>query len=271
MAQAGLGSRRGVEKEIEAGRVRINQQVASLGASIKAGDRVSWSQAAGLREFDVVEQAAEHSTLMYHKPEGVVTTRSDPEGRRTVFDHLPEPSQGRWIAVGRLDINTTGLLLLTTDGELAHQLMHPSSGMDREYLCRVRGQVSPEVIETLLAGVNLEDGPARFTDIVQGEQTETHTWYTVTLMEGRQREVRRLWEHVGAQVARLKRVRYGPVFLPASLRRGRWERLSAADHRLLRREAGLSAAQPLLQLRPVKASVERGQPRTVPRRRPPTR
>lgn len=269
MAQAALGSRRALERDIEAGHVKINGQAAALGATVGVGDRISWTQAGDVREFVVREQAAEHQTLMYHKPEGVVTSRQDPEGRRTVFDHLPEPEQGRWIAVGRLDINTTGLLLLTTDGDLAHRLMHPSTGMDREYLCRVRGQVSPELIDQLIAGVELDDGPGRFTDVVMGEQTDSHTWYTVTLMEGRQREVRRLWEHIGAQVARLKRVRYGPVFLPASLRRGRWERLAAADHRLLRREAGLPPAEGTLQLEPLRASGAtsgRGRQQTTPRR-----
>ena len=278
MAQAGLGSRRALERDIASGLIDINGQTAELGATVGPNDRIVWRHQDGLKDYLVRAQAAEHQTLMYHKPEGVVTTRQDPEGRRTVFDHLPEPEQGRWIAVGRLDINTTGLLLLTTDGELAHRLMHPSTGMDREYLCRVRGQVDPERINQLLTGVELEDGPGRFTDVVMGEQTDSHTWYTVTLMEGRQREVRRLWEHIGAQVARLKRVRYGPVFLPASLKRGRWERLAAADHRLLRREAGLAPPEALLQLVPANRNRPTGGPtgaraprQTAPRPRRPKR
>jgi len=156
-----------------------------------------------------------------------------------VFAALPGVRDGRWIAIGRLDFNTAGLLLLTTDGELANRMMHPSGKVDREYLCRVRGQVSDQQLEQLMNGVVLEDGPARFSDLVIGEHTAGHTWYTVTIMEGRNREVRRLWESVGAQVARLKRVRFGPVFLPARLRPGHFERLTLRDHKILREDVGL--------------------------------
>lgn len=180
-----------------------------------------------------------HRTLVYYKPEGELTTRSDPEGRRTVFDKLPRTADARWVAVGRLDINTHGLLLLTTDGELANRMMHPSGRIDREYLCRIRGRLSDEQIRQLLDGVELDDGRARFSDLVPGESTSGHTWYTVTIMEGRNREVRRLWEAVGARVARLKRVRFGPVFLPARLRPGQFEELKPADHRILREDVGL--------------------------------
>ncbi len=193
------------------------------------------------KRLRITGRPAEHRTLIYHKPEGEVTTRSDPEGRRTVFDRLPRLKQGRWIAIGRLDINTAGLLVLTTDGELANRMMHPSGQVDREYLCRIRGSVSDEQIKQLKKGVKLDDGPARFTDIVAGEVTGGHSWYTVALMEGRYREVRRLWEAVGAQVARLKRVRFGPIFLPARVKSGQFEELSAADHRILREDVGLSS------------------------------
>lgn len=192
------------------------------------------------RRFTVVARQPSHETILYHKPEGVVTTRNDPEGRTTVFDRLPAPSQGRWIAIGRLDLNTAGLLVLTTDGELANRMMHPSGRVDREYLCRIRGQISDEQLGQLLSGVDIGDGPARFSDLVVGESTGSHTWYTVTIMEGRNREVRRLWEAVGAQVARLKRVRFGPVFLTAALRSGRYQRLSPRDHRTLREDVGLA-------------------------------
>jgi 23S rRNA pseudouridine2605 synthase len=239
MAAAGLGSRRGLEKRIEAGDVRLNDKAAILGSTVDAGDRIEVDG----RSYRVESVSTAHRTLVYHKPEGEVTTRSDPEGRRTVFDRLPKPASGRWIAIGRLDLNTAGLLLLTTDGELANRMMHPSGQVDREYLCRIRGAVSEEQIQQLLDGVRLDDGVARFSDLVAGEVTSGHAWYTVTILEGRNREVRRLWEAVGAQVARLKRVRFGPVFLSSRLRTGRYEELSPQDHRVLRQDVGL-ASQP---------------------------
>lgn len=236
LAQAGLGSRRQIEARIERGEIRLDDQAARLGDTARPGSVIEIDS----QRWRVKAQPAEHRTLMYHKPEGEVTTRSDPEGRRTVFDRLPKLDQGRWIAVGRLDINTAGLLVLTTDGELANRMMHPSGRVDREYLCRIRGAVDDSQIQRLLSGVQLDDGPARFTDLVAGEVTSGHSWYTVVLMEGRHREVRRLWEAVGAQVARLKRVRFGPVFLPARVRSGHYQELSASDHRILREDVGLS-------------------------------
>lgn len=227
-----------METLIAESRVSIN------GRSAKPGDRAGPGDVVGLdkRRFKVVLKRPGHRSLIYHKPEGVVTTRRDPQGRPTVFDELPALEEGRWIAVGRLDLNTSGVLLLTTDGELAHRMMHPSGKVDREYLCRIRGAVSEEQIERLLDGVELEDGPARFTDLVPGEVTAGHAWYTVVIMEGRHREVRRMWEAVGATVARLKRVRFGPVFLPPDLRAGRFQELNAADHRILREDVGLPSA-----------------------------
>ena len=237
LARAGLGSRRALETRIEAGEIRVNNEIARPGTTVGTGDSIELDG----RKWLVAASRPTHRTLIYHKPEGEVTSRKDPEGRRTVFDRLPSVGDGRWIAIGRLDINTAGLLVLTTDGELAHRMMHPSGNVDREYLCRIRGPVSEEQIERLLKGVDLEDGQARFSDLVPGEVTAGHTWYTVTIMEGRNREVRRLWEAVGAQVARLKRVRFGPVFLPARLRTGRYEELSATDHRILREDVGLKS------------------------------
>jgi 23S rRNA pseudouridine2605 synthase len=163
--------------------------------------------------------------LLYYKPAGEVTTRADPQRRPTVFERLPEPASGRWINVGRLDVNTSGLLLLTTDGELAHRLMHPSSEVEREYLVRVRGQPGPKVIRQLLAGVQLEDGPARFDRIVAEDTAAenggpSHSTFRVMLHEGRNREVRRLWNAVGFEVSRLLRIRYGPVELPRDMRPG---------------------------------------------------
>lgn len=162
--------------------------------------------------------------LLYNKPLGEVTTRSDPQGRPTVFERLPPPGHGRWIAVGRLDVNTSGLLLLTTDGELAHRLMHPSSEIEREYLVRVRGRPDPVTLRRLLAGVALEDGLARFDRIVP----ESPGAFRVVLHEGRNREVRRLWGAVGHEVSRLRRIRYGPIELPRDLRPGTSRQADAA-------------------------------------------
>ncbi len=247
LAAAGLGSRRGLEKRIEAGEIEVNGKTATIGATVSLGDKIAIDG----RAWEVSASDTTHRTLIYHKPEGEVTTRSDPEGRKTVFDRLPRLKGQRWIAIGRLDINTAGLLLLTTDGELANQMMHPSGQVDREYLCRIRGAVSEEQIEQLRKGVMLEDGPGRFSDVVAGEVTGGHAWFTVAILEGRNREVRRLWEAVGAQVARLKRVRFGPVFLPARVRSGRYEELSAEDHRILREDVGLKAQARELVLIPI--------------------
>lgn len=250
MARAGLGSRRQIETHMANGEVKVNHVPAVLGQQVGLGDVVEYNA----RQYKVLSARPAHRTLVYHKPEGEVTTRSDPEGRKTVFDRLPRLKEGRWIAIGRLDINTAGLLLLTTDGELANQMMHPSSAVDREYLCRIRGEVTDDQVETLKRGVILDDGPAKFSDVVVGESTQGHTWVTVTLLEGRNREVRRLWEAVGGQVARLKRVRYGAVFLPARVRSGRFEELTDKDHQILREDAGLTQASDELVLVPERAS-----------------
>lgn len=249
LSRAGLGARRKIEALVAAGRIRVNGKTAELGRRVAAGDRITLD---GDR-YAVVERRSRHQTLIYHKPEGEVTTRSDPEGRATVFDRLPAVADGRWIAIGRLDLNTAGLLLLTTDGELAHRMMHPAGNVDREYVCRIRGEVSDADLQRLLAGVELGDGVAKFSDLVVGEHTSGHTRYTVAIMEGRNREVRRLWEAVGATVARLKRVRFGPVFLPPDLKPGQYRKLGAKDHRILREDVGLrpAAAELALERQPV--------------------
>lgn len=246
MARAGLGSRRALEKRIGAGQVRVNDRPASLGDSVVPGDRIRMDEGA----WTVVRAQPTHRCLVYNKPEGEVTTRSDPQGRPTVFDRLPALKGARWIAIGRLDINTTGLLLLTTDGELAHAMMHPSSNVDREYACRVRGPVSAEALKNLRSGVELEDGPARFSDIVESGGSGENLWFHVTILEGRNREVRRLWASQGVTVSRLKRVRYGAAFLPKRLRMGQYHELDARDYQVLREDIGLGAPPAELRLKP---------------------
>ncbi|HEY4447731.1 MAG TPA: pseudouridine synthase [Steroidobacteraceae bacterium] len=219
LAEAGLGSRRAIEGWIRAGRVSVAGRRAQLGDRASRTDEVCLDG----RRLDLLGEAgAAAELLLYYKPVGEVTTRSDPQGRPTVFDRLPPPGHGRWISVGRLDVNTAGLLLLTTDGQLAHQLMHPSREVEREYLVRVRGHPGPEVLHSLLEGVLLQDGPARFDRISEDSSApeSSHSSFRVVLHEGRNREVRRLWEAVGFEVSRLLRVRYGPVELPRDLRPG---------------------------------------------------
>lgn len=224
LARAGVGSRRAIEKLISENRVQVNGRLAKLGDALGRGDSVRVDGKPVKVETAFTQY---RRVIAYHKPEGEVCTASDPEGRPTVFDRLPEPGQGRWIMVGRLDVNTAGLLLFTTDGELAHRLMHPSSGVDREYAVRVKGQVDDDMIARLKAGVELEDGVAKFTDIQKSvsEGDGSNQWYYCVLMEGRHREARRLWESQGPIVSRLRRVRYGCIFLPKRLRSGRWEEL----------------------------------------------
>ncbi|TBR38320.1 23S rRNA pseudouridine(2605) synthase RluB [Marinomonas agarivorans] len=218
LARSGQGSRREMEQRIREGRVLVNGSVATL------GDRVSINDDIELDGYKVKTSAAgsNRRVIIYNKLEGEVCTRKDPEGRPTVFDKLPRLKGERWIAVGRLDINTSGLLLFTTDGELANRLMHPSTQIDREYLVRVMGDVKEEHLSELRKGVLLDDGMAKFTDIVDGGGEGINHWFYVCLMEGRNREVRRLWESQGMKVNRLKRVRFGPVFLPSKAKSGRF-------------------------------------------------
>jgi 23S rRNA pseudouridine2605 synthase len=237
LARAGLGSRRDIEQWITDGRVKVNGAVANLGARVEPRDAISVDGQLLKRE-DMAQTV--RRVLIYNKPEGEICTRDDPEGRPTVFDRLPRPKEGRWINIGRLDINTTGLLLFTTDGELANRLMHPSYEMDREYAVRVRGEVTDEMIEQLKAGVMLEDGPAKFTDIKEAPGGEGFNhWYHCVVMEGRNREVRRLWESQGLVVSRLKRVRFGPVFMTSDLPMGRWREMGQRELDILSEEVGL--------------------------------
>lgn len=236
LARMGLGSRRQVEEWISVGRVTVNGEPARLGCRVDSLDQIAVDGRPLKRDLntEVVRRV-----LIYNKPEGEVCTRDDPEGRPTVFDQLPRLKQGRWVNVGRLDINTTGLLLFTTDGELANRLMHPSWQMDREYAVRVMGEVDEEMIERLKEGVMLEDGPARFTDIVSSGGEGINRWFHVCLLEGRNREVRRLWESQGVRVNRLKRVRFGPVFLGAEVPVGRWREMNQQELDVLSAEVGL--------------------------------
>ena len=238
LARAGLGSRREMERWIEAGRVSVNGRIAGIGDSASAEDkvRVDGQPVPPHRLFP-----RELRVLAYYKPEGLVVSRKDEQGRDNVFTHLPRLNNGRWIAIGRLDLTTTGLLLFSNDGELANLLMHPSSGIDREYAVRVRGTVDNETLQRLRDGVELEDGPARFTDIVDNGGEGSNHWYHVALMEGRNREVRRLWESQGVEVSRLMRVRFGPVFLPRKARPGRFWDLEREEIAALLDWVGLSA------------------------------
>ncbi len=220
LARAGLSSRREIESMIQAGRVSVNGIVASLGDRLEdpnAHIRVDGHSVKVSSSSEVVCRV-----LAYNKPEGELCTRSDPEGRRTVFDRLPRLNGARWVAVGRLDANTSGLLLFTTDGELANRLMHPSRQIQREYMVRVFGEINEDMVRNLVRGVKLDDGEARFEDVLYaGGEGKNHTFYVV-ITEGRNREVRRLWESQGVTVSRLKRVRYGDIFLPKELPRGGW-------------------------------------------------
>lgn len=230
LAQLGFGSRREIERWITSGRIVVNGEPATLGQSISAEDTVLVD---GKRIDLSEEKKPSKHLIVYNKPEGEVCTRKDPQGRPTVFDKLPSVHNGRWISVGRLDVNTSGLLLFTTDGELANRLMHPSNQIDREYAVRVLGDVTEDMLQQLVDGVQLEDGPARFEEIVSPKPDEDNPkanhWYYVCLQEGRNREVRRIWETLDdIKVSRLKRVRYANVFLEKQLKLGQW-RLAEQD------------------------------------------
>ncbi|HDL6277737.1 TPA: 23S rRNA pseudouridine(2605) synthase RluB [Mannheimia haemolytica] len=238
LARAGQGSRRELEEIIAAGRVSVDGKMATL------GDRVQVSSSTKIRiDGHLVNlmpaQKEICRVLMYYKPEGELCTRSDPEGRSTVFDRLPRLSGARWIAVGRLDINTSGLLLFTTDGELANRLMHPSREVEREYSVRVFGNIDDAMLQRLRKGVQLEDGPANFKQIKVVGGTGLNQWFDVTLTEGRNREVRRLWESQGVEVSRLIRIRYGNIKLDKGLPRGGWEEMGLEQVNYLRELVGL--------------------------------
>ncbi|PPV05810.1 pseudouridylate synthase [Xanthomonas bromi] len=253
LAQAGLGSRRALEQRIADGLIKVNGAVAQTGMSVRSGDKIELDG----RSFVASALTEPSRVLIYNKPEGEVTTREDPEGRPTVFESLPALKGSRWIAIGRLDINTTGLLLLTTDGELANAMMHPSYEVEREYVVRVRApegeeKVSDVIIERLSRGVLLEDGGAKFDEIERIGGTDSHDWFRVVVKEGRNREVRRLWESQGCQVSRLKRSRYGKISLPRELLRGQSVEVAQDKVDALRAELKLEEGAPsALTLQPV--------------------
>jgi 23S rRNA pseudouridine2605 synthase len=246
LARAGLGSRREMEGWIEAGRVSIDGSVASL------GDRVLPDQTVRV-DGKLLEtgRPLRPRVIMYHKPEGEICSRNDPDGRPSVFDHLPRIRHGRWINIGRLDFNTSGLLLFSNDGELVHALTHPSLGIEREYAVRVKGVASNATLKSLQKEIVLDDGPAHFTDIVDGGGEGENHWYYVVIMEGRYREVRRMWEAVGHPVTRLIRTRYGPIILPRKLHKSKRIELEPDDIKLLYDAAGLVYREPKARRHPL--------------------
>lgn len=226
LAQIGIGSRREIEEWVIAGRISVNGLPAALGQKIGPGDLVKYNGKPIPLKFADKREAR---VLVYHKTEGEIVTRDDPEGRPSVFERLPMLKRGRWIAVGRLDFNTSGLLLFTNDGTLANKLMHPRYEMEREYAVRLLGRLEDEQIASLTTGIELEDGPARFASLRDEGGEGANHWYRVVLSEGRNREVRRMFEAVGLTVSRLMRVRYGPVELPTRLKRGMWMEMPEAE------------------------------------------
>ena len=226
LARVGLGSRRYMEEVIAAGRVSVNGQVAQVGERIEPGDELRID---GRKVSFQIEDEIRRRVLIYYKPEGEICSRSDPESRPTVFEQLPAIANDRWVMVGRLDINSTGLLLFTNDGELANRLMHPSNEIEREYAVRVMGEVTPQIKNNMLKGVVLDDGPAKFESFSEIGGEGINRWFQVVVKEGRNREVRRIFESQGLKVSRLLRTRYGTVILPRELRTGRWMELDKND------------------------------------------
>lgn len=280
LARAGIGSRREMERLIETGQVKVNDHIAKLGDRVTNKDKVFVNgQRVVLRS-----ELTRRRVILYNKPEGEICSRSDPEGRPTVYDRLPSLHGERWISVGRLDFNTSGLLLFTNDGELANKLMHPSSVIDREYLVRIQGEVTEEMKEQLLDGVLLDDGVARFTDIVDGAGEGKNRWFYCVVMEGRNREVRRLWESQGVKVSRLKRVRYANIFIPSHVRVGQWIDLTEREIQDLCMTAGFDSSTYTRIMQPSRdeaiqqqrhdkklraASAAPRRPKAPPRKRPP--
>lgn len=237
LARAGLGSRREMESWIDEGRVSVNGELAHLGMRIEESDKI---RVDGKPIKSEAAQGGRLRVLIYHKPVGEICSHNDPEGRPTIFDSLPVLPHGRWIAVGRLDYNTSGLMLICNNGEITNHLMHPSNEFEREYAVRVKGEVDEAMLRRLQKGVELEDGVAKFERIVDAGGEGTNHWYHVVLKEGRNREVRRMWESQEVVVSRLIRVRFGPVILPRGLRAGRWKEVQGFELKQLLRDLGLA-------------------------------
>lgn len=263
LAAAGLGSRREIETWISEGRITINGRTAKLGDRIRGVDRVSLDG----RPVKALERGSEtrRRVILYHKPEGELTTRNDPEGRPTVFEALPRLRGSRWVSVGRLDTNTSGLLIFTNDGALANKLMHPSSELEREYAVRVLGKVTEDQLAQLQRGIRLEDGMAKFDAIAEAGGEGANHWYNVTLKEGRNREVRRLWEAVGVTVSRLIRIRFGSLSLPRNLPRGAWRDATEEEMTGLSTDAGM-AVTPSKSKAKSRSKLKLPKPRRTPRK-----
>ncbi len=256
LADQGVGSRRDIETRIAAGQVSVNGATAVLGQRVQPGDVVR----IGGRGYKVQANTRLPRVLIYHKPEGEISSREDAKGRPTVFEHLPRIRGGKWVAVGRLDINSCGLMILTSSGDLANRLMHPRFEVEREYAVRTLGQLDSLQAGKLLKGVELEDGTARFASVLDAGGEGSNHWYRVVIREGRKREVRRMFEAIGLMVSRLMRVRFGPVELPSHLKRGALHEVSAEEVAKLMHWAGLPAEMPVpVQKRPGAAR----KPRTV--------
>jgi len=225
LSSSGICSRRQAESLIKEGRLTVNNEISHLGQKIDHNDLVRIDG----KIVDLSNQNSKLRVLMYNKDLGEISSKSDPEDRKTIFDSLPKINGGNWFSVGRLDINTSGLILFTNKGDFANQLMHPSSEIEREYVARIRGDVKEKNLEDMISGVQLDDGIARFTDIQPGRKGNTNQWFAMVIIGGKNREVRRLWESQGFEVSRLKRVRFGGLFLPSSLKRGEFRELKEKE------------------------------------------